>query len=879
MIGTKIAHYKITAHLGTGGMGEVYQAIDSKLGRRVAIKLLPAAFASDAERLSRFRREAQVLASLNHPNIAHIYGLEESGETRCIVMELVEGETLQARLQRAPVPVDEALAIAKQIAEALDAAHEKGVVHRDLKPGNVMLTTEGKVKVLDFGLAKAYETSLPNASLSNSPTMASMGATNAGVILGTAAYMSPEQARGKPVDKRTDIWAFGCVLYELLTGKQIFPGEDITEILSAIVKSEPDWDALPPGSPVRMLRQCLEKDTRRRLRDIGDLGIALEPERLNAAPPVRRRQLVWALVLISAASLVLAVFAHSNRPATDQKISARFTISLPQGQEIISYPAITRDGQTIAYVAQQGTDDSLLYLRDLNSFEARAVPSSRGARQPFFAPDGKWVAFFAQGQLQKAEVAGGAPIRLAETGNPMGGTWNEDNTIIYAASLGSGLLRIPASGGTPTSLTKPDGAANGYAHVFPQALPGGSRILFTIWGQTQGTAVLSLDSHQWEIVLPLTAKSFGFGIFDAMRGSTGRLLVTDPSAGVMAAPFDAAHPARTSADITVLANVYYDVENEARAWMAVSDTRTAVYVPGNPAKTSLVWVDRDGKIESLGKDQDIYREASLSPDGTKAVVRHGLELWIHDLQRGSRSPLTSEGASNMLPFWSVDGLRIIFASNRGGDWDIYSQPADGSRPAEALLKRPYDQFPYGMLSDGTLLYAEIQPKTARDLWTLSPDGKTTPFRVTPFNEAEGRVSPGGSSGPGGGPRWVAYSSDESGRNEIYLQSYPGGTNRSVVSSGGGSQPRWSSDGKELFYVTGDAVVSVAVRPDGSFDAPRRLFDRSNFLLNYRYQSYHASPDGKRFLMIRRDEGSAPRQLNVILNWSGDPGRLAQSETK
>jgi Tol biopolymer transport system component len=348
---------------------------------------------------------------------------------------------------------------------------------------------------------------------------------------------------------------------------------------------------------------------------------------------------------------------------------------------------------------------------------------------------------------------------------------------------------------------------------------------------------------------------------------------------VMAAPFDAAHPARTSADITVLANVYSDVENEARPWLAISDTRTAVYVPGNPAKTSLAWVDREGKIESLGKDQDIYREASLSPDGTKAVVRHGLELWIHDLQRGARSPLTSGNASNILPFWSVDGLRIIFASNRGGDWDIYSQPADGSRPAEGLLKRPYDQFPYSMLSDGTLLYVEIHPKTARDLWTLSPDGKTTPFRVTPFNEAEGRVSPGGSSGPGGGPRWVAYSSDESGRNEIYLQAYPGGTNRIVVSSGGGSQPRWSSDGKELFYVTGDAVVAVVVRPDGSFSAPRRLFDRSNFRLNYRFQSYQASPDGKRFLMIRRDEGSVPRQLNVILNWSGDPERLAQSETK
>ncbi len=882
MIGTRLAHYEITSHLGTGGMGEVYQATDTKLGRSVAIKLLPAAFASDAERLSRFRREAQVLASLNHSNIAHIYGLEEFGETRCIVMELVEGETLQARLQRGPVPVDEALAIAKQIAEALDAAHEKGVVHRDLKPGNVMLTTEGKVKVLDFGLAKAYESSLPHASLSNSPTIgpaASVGVTNAGVILGTAAYMSPEQARGKPIDKRTDIWAFGCVLYELLTGKQVFPGEDTTEILAAIVKSEPEWEALPAGSPVRLLRQCLEKDLRRRMRDIGDLGIALEPDRTAAAPPVRSRLLVWTLVLITAASLILTVFALSKQPATVEKISTRFAISLPPGQEIVSYPAITRDGQTIAYVTQQGTDDPQLYLRDLNSFEARAVPNSKGARQPFFAPDGKWVAFFAQGQLQKAEVAGGAPIRLAETGNPLGGTWNEDNTIIYDSTLGSGLLQIPASGGTPVSLTKPDGASNGYAHVFPQALPGGKRILFTIWGQTQGNAVLSLDSRQWEIVLPVTARSFGFGIFDALRGSTGRLLVTDTSAGVMAAPFDAAHPARTSADVTVLANVYYDVENEARAWLAVSETRTAVYVSGNPAKTSLVWVDRDGKSESLGKDQDIYREASLSPDGTKAVVRRALELWIYDLQRGTRSPLTSGNGSNLLPCWSPDGSRIIFASNRGGDWDIYSQPADGSRAAEPLLKRPYDQFPYSMLPDGTVLYAEIHPKTSRDLWTLSPDGKTTPIRVTPFNEAEGRFSPAASPGPAGGQHWLAYSSDESGRNEIYLQSYPDGKNRSVVSNGGGTQPRWSPDGKELFYVTGDAVVAVAVRADGSFGAPRRLFDRSNFQLNYRYQSYQASPDGKRFLMIRRDEGSVPRQLNVILNWSGEAERLGQPETK
>jgi Tol biopolymer transport system component len=309
--------------------------------------------------------------------------------------------------------------------------------------------------------------------------------------------------------------------------------------------------------------------------------------------------------------------------------------------------------------------------------------------------------------------------------------------------------------------------------------------------------------------------------------------------------------------------VYYDVESETRGWLAVSNTGTVVFAPGNPAKRSLVWVDREGKVESLGKDQDLYREASLSPDGLKAIVRHGLDLWIHDLQRGTRSPLTSRNASNILPLWSRDGARIVFASNRGGDWDIYSQPADGSRPAEALLKRPYDQYPLSILPDGTLLYREVHPNTGQDLWTLSPDGKPSPLRVTPFNEMDGQFSPGAFSGA---PRWVAYASDESGRSEIYVQSYPGGTSRIPVSNGGGSQPRWSPDGKDLFYVTGDAVVAVAVRPDGSFGAPRRLFDRSNLLLG-KYHSFDVSPDGKRFLMIQRDPGSVPRQLNVILNWS------------
>jgi Tol biopolymer transport system component len=849
-------------------MGEVYRAKDTKLGREVAIKVLPAAFAQHPERLARFEREARVLASLNHPNIAQIYGLEESGAGRALVMELVQGKTLGGKLT-GPVPVDTALKYAAQIASALDAAHEKGIIHRDLKPANIMLTSDGVIKVLDFGLAAVTQPSGESTGDPNQSPTLTMGATQARTIMGTAGYMSPEQASGKPVDRRADIWSFGVVLWEMLTGKRLFEGETISHILAGVLTQNTDLQRVPVKAR-RLLESCLQKDAKQRLQAMGDWRLLVDETPRETAPAARSR-LPWivavAFALITVASLV---FALRNRPADVQKAEARFSIPLPPGQEITTYPAITRDGRTVAYVTQRGTEDSQLYLRDLNSFEARAVAGSSGAKEPFFSPDGKWVAFFAQGKLQKAEVAGGTPIRLAEAPYPNGGTWNEDNTIIYVSSLGSGLLRIPASGGTPETVTKPDGAAKGYAHVFPQALPGGRSVLFMIWGQTQGNAVLSMDSHQWEMVLPGT--SFSFGFFDPVSGSKGRLLVVDQAGGMMAAPFDAAHPSRTSADTTVLGNVYYDVENEARGWMSVSDTRTAVYVRGNPANTSLTWVDREGKTDSVGKDQNVFREAILSPDGTKAVVRHGLELWIHDLQRGTRNRLTPGNAANILPLWSRDGTRIIFASNRGGDWDIYSQPADGSRPAEALLKRPYDQFPQSILPDGTLLYGEIHPETGRDLWTLSPDGKTTPLRITPFNEGEIRFSPGASSGSGSAPRWVAYTSDESGRSEIYVQSYPSGTNRMAVSNGGGSQPRWSPDGKELFYVTGDAVSAVTFHPDGSFGAPTRLFDRSSFLLNYRFQSYSVSPDGKHFLMIRRDDGSVPRQLNVILNWSGEAER-------
>jgi serine/threonine-protein kinase len=877
--GDQIGSYEVVSLLGHGGMGEVYRARDTTLKRDVALKVLPAAFLRDPERMARFQREAEVLASLDHPNIGPIFGLVDSADSRALVLALVEGPTLADRIDAGPLPQDEALAIAKQIIEALEYAHDHGVVHRDLKPSNVKITPDGVVKVLDFGLAKVLEDEPPASSLANSPTL-TIGHTRAGMILGTAAYMSPEQAVGRAVDRRSDIFSFGAVIYEMLTGSRAFKGAATPDVLEAVVKTDPDWSKLPPGAIDRLVRRCLTKDRKQRLQAIGEARIALEhpepghPEpsrdREGAVPEAPRLAKLWPVA--AALLAITTALALWYRPSPIQKTTARLTIPLPPGQELTSYPAITRDGKTIAYVTQQGTEDSQLYLRDLNSFEARPVPGSSGAKQPFFSPDGKWVAFFAQGQLQKAEVAGGSPIRVAEAGYPFGGTWSEDHTIIYTTSLGSGLVRIPATGGTPQSLTKPDGGAKGYAHVFPQGLPGGRSVFFRVWGQTQGGVVLPLsagpeESSQWEMVLPETVPIGA--VFSSSGDSKGRLLVGDQDAGIKAAPFDGSHPARTSADTSVLANVFSDIENESQPWLAVSGTGTAVYAAGNPNKTSLVWVDREGKTEPLGTGQNMYREARLSPDGSKAVVRHGLDLWVHDLQRGTRSRLTPPNVFHNWPLWSRDGKRIIFGSNRGGDWDIYSQPADGSTPAEVLLKRPYDQFPYSVAADGTLLYAEIHPKTGRDLWSLSPDGKTSPVRVTPFNEGMGQFSPG----PESTPRWVAYASDESGRSEVYVQSYPSGANKVAVSTGGGFLPQWSRDGKELFYVTGDALVAVAVGSDGSFGTPRRLFDRSNYFFKPNFSIYDVSPDGKRFLMIQRDPGSVPRQLNVILNWSEELDRL------
>ena len=531
-------------------MGEVYRATDSKLGRDVAIKILPETFAFDADRRARFDREARTLAALNHPNIAHIHGLEERDGIVALVMELVEGEDLSAHVARGPIALTDAVPIALQIAAALEAAHEQGIVHRDLKPANVKVRDDGTVKVLDFGLAKAMDPAGASSSgnIMNSPTLTAR-ATAVGMILGTAAYMAPEQARGKATDRRADIWAFGAVLYEMLTGTRAFPGDDLTDTLAAVVRGEPDWTLLPPNLPPTLgvcLRRCLQKDPKQRIPDMATMRLALEgafetpaAQTTGTVPPRQSgRPFVWASAAIAVASLAVAAFALWSRPEVAPQTSARLTIPLPAGSELTSYPAITPDGRTVAYVAQQGTEDSQLYLRDLNSFEARAVAGTSGARQPFFSPDGKWVAFFAQGFLQKAEVNGGAPIRLVEAAYPFGGTWTEDNKIIYAASLSSGLLQIPAGGGTShvdlrRLMAPPTATPMSFRRRSPEDAVCCSR---------SGDRTRRLRCSRWtrQVAASPARTTFAAAMFDPSSGPSGRLLIVDESAGVRSAPFDPA---------------------------------------------------------------------------------------------------------------------------------------------------------------------------------------------------------------------------------------------------------------------------------------------------------------------------------------------------
>jgi serine/threonine protein kinase/roadblock/LC7 domain-containing protein len=895
MIGTKLAHYEIIRHLGTGGMGEVYQATDSKLGRSVAIKLLPAAFASDPDRLSRFRREAQLLASLNHPNIAHIYGLEESGHTRCIVMELIEGETLQARIKNGPIPVDEAVTIAKQIAEALEAAHEKGVIHRDLKPGNVMLTGDGRVKVLDFGLAKAYDANPVSATSSDSPTMASMAATNAGVILGTAAYMSPEQVRGKTVDRRADIWAFGAVLFEMLTGKRAFPGEDLTDTLASVVKLDPQWEAIGESVPSRVrqvLRVCLQKDPRQRAQAMGDVRLALEgafetaaPQPAVSLPSVKRRPLSWivafTVVLLSAVALSIPAVRYLRETPPPE---TRVDIVTPATGQPVSF-ALSPDGRQIVFVA---SDDkvSRLWLRSLSKTTAQPLTGTDGATYPFWSPDGNSVGFFAGGALKRLDLGGGAPKTLAPATNGTGGTWNADGVIVFSPSSTSALMRVSSDGGAAKAVTTVGPQQIG--HLNPQFLPDGRRLLFTVNGaaDVNGIYLGGLDGS--------STTRLESGLISGVYAPAGWLLWVR-AGSLLAQRLDVERTALTGEPVTLADGVATD-PGTVRGAVSVAATGLVAYRVAGGDQRQLTWFDRSGTQRGVvGEPDNTWIEPCVSPDGRRiAAVRidqRNQDIWLLDGARANR--FTFDPGQDIFPVWSPDNARIVYTSRRTGTGALYHKLTSGAGVEEQFLSTDQTITASSWSPDGRfLMYTSADPKTNADLWIMPMSGanasaaarsdqkmsggdrKPFVFLKTPFREAYGTFSPDG--------RWVAYHSNESGRTEVYVRPFipPDATGTAAavaggqwqVSIAGGIHPLWRSDGKELYYINPDgAVMAAPIKVNGATlepGAPVMLFPTHILGGGADIQigrQYDVTADGRFLINTLLNEAAAP--ITLLQNWN------------
>jgi hypothetical protein len=908
MIGKTLGHYQITEKLGAGGMGEVYRAEDTNLNRHVAIKVLPEVFSRDLERLARFEREAKLLASLNHPNIAAIYGLEEADGQRFLVLELVEGETLAEWLSRGPLPIEMALGVCRQIAEGVEAAHEKGIIHRDLKPGNVKITPEGKVKILDFGLAKAYQKEGSVPDLSRSPTLTDE-MTRPGVILGTAAYMSPEQATGKTVDKRTDIWAFGCVLFECLTGKRAFEGGTIAETLAAILKGEPDWQALPAVASWKvkdLLHRCLRKDPKERLHDIADARIEIgetigQPVEV---PAVHRVPLAW-LIAACVMTLLVGVLIGSAvmryfKPATSQ-ISppvVRSPIRLEPGQWLegvrrrppytFDHPtrtamAISSDGRFIVYSAVKENpgpqDKPRLYLRRSDQLEAKPIAGTEGGISPFLSPDDLWLGFWAGGKLMKVPVDGGVPTPLCDSGPPFGASWGADNQIVFAVEMGRGLSRISADGGKPEALTKPDKSNEESSHRLPFCLPAGKGILFTImrdrWDLEPRVAVMDLSTRKWRVLLEDAA--------DARYVGTGHVVFLRRGT-LMAAPFDlnkldfTGQPSSVVGGIMQALNAGHSHYDTAAGQFSTSASGALIYASGGilpDMQNSLVWVDHKGKAEPITPVSAPYICPRLSPDGAKiSYLTWGLEkqIYVYDLSKGIATKITSEGNTHFAA-WTPDGRRVVFSWWRAEPANIYWQAVDGSSPMERLTTGENFQFAGPLSPDGeTLSFVEIDilPNSSQDIMLLHMhDRKITPFLNSRFNEVYPDFSPDG--------RWMAYVADESGTFEVYVRPFPGPGGKTQISNHGGSEPLWSRDGRQLFYRRPNQVWVVDLQSGSGFSAgkPRLLFEQAGYRETSPLRCWDISRDGQRFLMVKlEDRKSQPvTELILVQNWLEELKRL------
>jgi Tol biopolymer transport system component len=898
-------------------MGQVYRARDTKLNRDVALKVLPDSFASDDERLARFTREAQTLASLNHPHIAQIYGLEESGGVRALVMELVDGDDLSQRIAHGPVPLDEMLPIAQQVAEALEAAHEQGIIHRDLKPTNIKVTSGGTVKVLDFGLAKLAAPDArgagAGAGLSQSPTLTTPAATLAGVILGTAAYMAPEQARGKVVDKRADIWAFGCVVFEMLTGQRTFEGELISDVLASVLKTDPNWQALPVDTPAalqRLLRRCLEKDPRRRLQAIGEARVQID-DLLSGAPdapgapalsralPSWRRALPWAVVgaLATGLALVLVLWAPW-RSTVAPRVTRTAIVNIGTAALTINGTdrdlAITPDGTHVVYVGNSGTQ---LFVRALDALEPVAIASGAGLRGPFVSPDGEWLGFLDGTTLRKVAITGGPLITLTRVdGFPRGATWAPDGTIFFATSNGAtGLQRVSAAGGTPEVLTRPDHAQGESAHVWPEILPGGRAVLFTIMSQTGGldaaqVAVRDLRTGTYKVLL--RGGSHGHYVASGL-GSPKRVeregghLVYVAAGTLRAIPFDPDRLETHGTAVPVLLRLATTVAGAGDFAVATDGTLVYVDAPGSlgASARTLVWVDRTGREEPVAAPPRAYQQPRLSPDGTRVALfsrDQENDLWIWDLRRATLTRLTLDPGLDYFPEWTANGRRIVFTSSRGGAPNVWWQAADGTGTADRLTTSSNGQFVTGITPDGTtVVFTEGTPTMGFDLLQLALDGtrRVTPLLQTKFDERNGIVSPDG--------RWLAYESNSSGPFEIYVRPFPNvGGGQWQISTTGGTQPLWARNGKELVYVGADgALLRVPVEASGATwnaGAPMKLLEGRYYTgaAGTSGRTYDVSPDGQRFLMIKApgtDASAAPPALIVVQHWDEELRRLVPTK--
>lgn len=865
-VGSSFGDYRVTGLVGRGGMGEVWRARDARLERDVALKVLPLESSRDPARLARFEREARMLASMSHPNIGAIYGLASDGARHALVLELITGQTLADRLEKGPLTVPQALDYARQIARALSAAHLKDVQHRDLKPSNVMVGADGLVKVIDFGLARPYKAT-------RSGDRAGSRATAPGALLGTAGYASPEALRGETTDRRTDIWAFGCVLFEMITGRPAFDGTTTADVMAAVMHSEPDWEALPPAAPrdvVRLLRRCLQKAPDQRLHDIDDALLDIEDALAagggrEAAEPGAgdgsgRTRRWWAAAAMAGWGLALALVLWRSQPAEEGPAAVyRFQISV---NTFVTEPmrslALSPDGRMLALVEERGGAPRIS-VRDLGEVGLRSVSGTDGAQWPFFSPDGTRLGFAANGALKVVPVEGGTAVTVHDL-RPVpltGASWSTDGGILFS-ELGAGIQWVSAAGGPAKAVSTL--APGELEHHQAEALPGGTAILYVAWAGPRSSSRVVAQSL-------VTGERH-----DLVEGSNpvfvepARLLFTRDGS-LWEVPFDRQSLSVTGPEIRVIEDIL-QVATRGHVHVGLSRNGTLAYVAEPSVRNTVVSVDRTGRSTSLVREPGRYQFPRLSPDGARLAVTEvagrGSDLWLHDLERQGRSRLTVDEAS-LLPAWAPLGDRIAFASTASGWANLFLTGATGE-PRRLGARAPFPRLPGAWSPEGRwLAYYEIAPDTGRDVWALEPNGRAVPVAASRFNERGATFSPDG--------RWIAYVSDESGRDEVYARPFPGPGRPVVVSTSGGQEPVWSATGRELFYRAPGRMMAVPMTTTPALNAgrPVALFE-DRFLpdptLSGGTPNYDVTRDGQRFIMV---EPAAPINVTVVLNWRDAAG--------